>query len=251
MSATASNVTSLVMGLNPPAPKSPSTTPKQHFEEPSYARGRRAKSPPRSANYNGPYIERWANNVDKRNVSPTSTRSGKQLASSASSIASDNWRSSTNSAATSSSAFTRFSNGSVSTIATSVSSNSWRNTSKPTVVTPGGGRHHYVPSQPPPNVKLMTGMPWELDQLPRGMHLNSPEGADIFGAPPPARKQRARKPTDFKLDTISERPGMSPKPSRFDASTSTTDLGDFEGSPKKVQKGQINALAKMLSALRR
>jgi hypothetical protein len=44
----------------------------------------------------------------------------------------------------------------------------------------------------------------------------------------------------------------------MDASTSTTDLsngrdGDsLDGAgPKKVQKGQINALAKMLSALRR
>jgi len=41
-----------------------------------------------------------------------------------------------------------------------------------------------------------------------------------------------------------------------DAATSTTDLsggggGGDEDSPKKVQKGQINALAKMLSALKR
>lgn len=61
-----------------------------------------------------------------------------------------------------------------------------------------------------------------------------------------------------KLDTICERPtGQS-----MDASTSTTDLsnggnagkdGDLldGAAPKKVQKGQINALAKMLSALRR
>jgi hypothetical protein len=103
----------------------------------------------------------------------------------------------------------------------------------------------------------MTGVPWELNELPRGMHPNNPTG-DIFGAPPASRKQRVRKSqnSDFKLDTISERPGMAPKPQRLDASTSTTDLdglGDLEGgaSPKKVQKGQINALAKMLSALRR
>jgi hypothetical protein len=48
----------------------------------------------------------------------------------------------------------------------------------------------------------------------------------------------------------------------MDASTSTTDLSNGGGpgkdgdsldgaGPKKVQKGQINALAKMLSALRR
>jgi hypothetical protein len=106
----------------------------------------------------------------------------------------------------------------------------------------------------------MNGVPWELDQLPRGQHPN-PVG-DIFGSPP-ARKQRTRKPKDIinpdnaKLDTIRERPGTGPgkitEAERRDASTSTTDLGvgnDVDGV-KKVQKGQINALAKMLSALRR
>lgn len=115
----------------------------------------------------------------------------------------------------------------------------------------------------------MDGVPWELDQLPRGQHPN-PVG-DIFGSPPAARKQqqRTRKPKDVKLDTITERPANPPTASkvaesvRRDASTSTTDLGglaagggggsgkdDLDGV-KKVQKGQINALAKMLSALRR
>jgi hypothetical protein len=86
-----------------------------------------------------------------------------------------------------------------------------------------------------------------LDQLPRQLHPN-PVG-DIFGQPP-QRKQRTRKSKLDKsnLDTISERPA----PLR-DAATSTTDLGGGgeEDTPKKVQKGQINALAKMLSALRR
>lgn len=97
----------------------------------------------------------------------------------------------------------------------------------------------------------MTGVPWELAELPRGLHLD-PTG-DIFGPPPTQRKQRNRKLNDPKLDTISERPGLSAKPQRLDASTSTTDLnGDPETTPKKVvQKGQINALAKMLFALRR
>lgn len=112
----------------------------------------------------------------------------------------------------------------------------------------------------PKNIKIMNGVPWELDQLPRGQHPN-PVG-DIFGSPP-ARKQRTRKPKDVinpdnvKLDTIKERPGTGPgkiaEAERRDASTSTTDLGvgnEVEGV-KKVQKGQINALAKMLSALRR
>jgi hypothetical protein len=91
-------------------------------------------------------------------------------------------------------------------------------------------------------IVVMDGVPWELSQLPRQMHSN-PVG-DIFGQPP-ARKSRTRK---SKLDTISERPA----PLR-DAATSTTDLtgGGEEDTPKKVQKGQINALAKMLSALRR
>jgi len=112
----------------------------------------------------------------------------------------------------------------------------------------------------PKNVKIMSGVPWELYELPRQMHPN-PVG-DIFGRPP-VRKQRTRKPKDSQLDTISERPGMPrdvPVHQRCDAATSTTDLDGIareggrdgtDGSPKKVQKGQINALAKMLSALRR
>lgn len=72
---------------------------------------------------------------------------------------------------------------------------------------------------------------------------------------------------DGKLDTINERPGTSAATKganlagaanesvRRDASTSTTDLDglskDEVDGAKKVQKGQINALAKMLSALRR
>jgi hypothetical protein len=113
----------------------------------------------------------------------------------------------------------------------------------------------------------MAGVPWELNEIPRQMHPN-PVG-DTFGSPPPQRKRgngnapRNNKQTpgttkENKLDTISERP-----PGRnVDASASTTDVSDsgsagkdgdlLDGAgPKKVQKGQINALAKMLSALRR
>ena len=64
----------------------------------------------------------------------------------------------------------------------------------------------------------------------------------------------------FGLDTITERPTAhgqrsSPDKLRGDESTSTTDLGsgltmDVDGV-KKVRKEQINALARMLSALRR
>jgi len=107
----------------------------------------------------------------------------------------------------------------------------------------------------------MQGVPWELHELPRQMHLN-PVG-DIFGSPPPPRKQRVRKPKEqLPLDTISERSGMSPRPAEpvsesQEAMDSHVDreeeaAEDEDGQPKKVvQKGQINALAKMLSALRR
>jgi len=104
----------------------------------------------------------------------------------------------------------------------------------------------------------MTGVPWELDQLPRGMHPN-PIG-DIFGSPPVPRK-RVRK-SGGKLDTIVERSGMPPKaPAPVSESVESMRnpaeveddvvVEDEDGVPKKVQKGQIHALAKMLSALRR
>lgn len=102
----------------------------------------------------------------------------------------------------------------------------------------------------------MDGVPWELDQLPRAQHPN-PVG-DIFGSPP-IRKQRTKKPKDAKLDTITERPPTTggsklTENLRRDVSTSTTDLAGpwkDEDGVKKVQKAQINMLAKMLSGLRR
>ena len=308
MSRTASNVTNLVLGLSPPPPKpsrSPSrqqasvrhgpTQPLQPFEDFTYTRGRRKNSPYGNNGGTGSqsHIEKWADNVEKRGVSPTSTRSGRYLASSASSMASSNWRSSINttnsirSATTSSSAFTRYSNNSSSTVATSVSSGSWRNANGSKYSVSSGQHNYRNGNTPPPNVKrtcstyppacppidtpsciVMTGVPWELNEMPRQMHPN-PVG-DIFGSPPPQRKRgngngvRNNKQTtgptkeNNKLDTISERPsGQS-----MEASTSTTDLGNggsvgkegdlLDGAgPKKVPKGQINALAKMLSALRR
>jgi len=118
----------------------------------------------------------------------------------------------------------------------------------------------------------MDGIPWALDELPRQQHPN-PIG-DIFGSPPISRKQRSRKPgasaavvsggkenpMHNNLGTISERPSytsrkspLSNDGSSVSPSASTTDLGmdDNDRGPKKVQKGQINTLAKMLSALRR
>ena len=173
--------------------------------------------------------------------------------------------STTSSAETSTSTFTRYSNSStrsISTTATSVSSApSWRAYNKPQPSSLSSTAYSGLPK----NVKPMNGVPWELDQLPRGQHPN-PVG-DIFGSPP-ARKQRPRKPKDQTLDTISERERERPANSvlkstapttyqRKDVSTSTTDLtghGRDEGETdgvKKLQRGQINALQKMLFALRR
>jgi serine/threonine protein kinase len=281
MSAKASNVTNLLMGLSAP-PQSPSgiaqlrtkqqdgddtrgRRPKQQPPTPSVASAPKRDNPRR---YSPPSMyaptaflapeHKWS---DKRTVSPrrakspralspASTRSGRPLASSASSMTS-NWRNSTSSTASSNiattSVFTRYSNSSsrsVSTTATSLSASSWR--------TQGT-------AEMPKNVKNMNGVPWELDQLPRGMHPN-PIG-DIFGSPPVPRKQRVRKPRD-KLDTIVERSGMSPKaPVTVSENPESTKnpaeveddvvVEDEDGVPKKVQRGQINALAKMLSALRR
>jgi hypothetical protein len=123
---------------------------------------------------------------------------------------------------------------------------------------------------------VLSGEPWELSELPRQMY---PDPDSVTFSSPPARK-RAQKPKKSNLDTISERPSPYQQHSSqhsthplaqssvprhaVDASTSTTDLGrgsvdgesdESAGSgssaPRKVQKGQINALAKMLSALRR
>jgi hypothetical protein len=59
------------------------------------------------------------------------------------------------------------------------------------------------------------------------------------------------------LDTINERErgavSRSPVYQRGEAAHSSSDVGDIDGfndGPKKVQKGQINTLAKMLSALK-
>ncbi|KAG6811995.1 hypothetical protein H0H92_004960 [Tricholoma furcatifolium] len=269
MSTTASNVTNLIMGLNAPPHASANAASDESF--PTWSRGRRDRSYNNYAAFNksqkslalvnsrSPETpERWERR-NERAISPNSTRSGRPVASSASSVASTNWRSSmstTSSAGTSTSAFTRYSNSStrsISTTATSVSSASWRTNVKPQSTLNSNTGYTTLPK----NIKIMDGIPWELNQLPRGQHPK-PDG-DIFGSPP-VRKQRTKKNKDVKLDTITERPlnaaaGKSPEAPKRDASTSTTDLGlnareDSDGI-KKVQKGQINALAKMLSALRR
>jgi hypothetical protein len=175
MSSTTSNVTDLLLALSRPPPKSPSSprqqTPTRHgpmqstqpFDDSTHARGRRKNSP--YGNNGGigsqSHIEKWADSVEKRGISPTSTRSARYPASSASSMASTNWRSSisttnsTRSPNNSSLAFTKYSNNSASTVATSMSSGSWRNTngSKYSV---NSGHHSYRNGNiPPPNVKRM------------------------------------------------------------------------------------------------
>ncbi|KAK2467823.1 hypothetical protein APHAL10511_000118 [Amanita phalloides] len=243
MSSTATNVTNLIMGLN-----STTSAHSSKAEDESRVRSRRAR---------GAYQERSTRNplpAEKRfdgwNVSPNSNRSGRPLTPSTSSTASSNWRTSTStmsSAGTSTSAFTRYSNSSaysISTAATSISSASWRTSVK----TPS--TNNSTCATFPKNVKVMNGIPWELGQVPRN--------GDQSLSPPQPRKQRTKK-KDNTLDTITERPaGLKvAEYQKRDASTSTGDLGRLSGGKddseqiKRVQKGQINALAKMLSALRR
>lgn len=129
---------------------------------------------------------------------------------------------------------------------------------------------------------MMTGVPWELSGAPRHLHQ------DGFGIPavPRERKRAARGAGKGKqpapgtgsksaLEPITERPQHLQTQTQYrqDASTSTTDLasppigqlgagpgqglngqgqgGQDSGDGPKVGKAQINALAKMLSALRR
>ena len=130
-SARATNVTNLIMGLNPASPSSPSQS--QVPRVPSPLRGRQAAHPEEVLSFSP---------QPKRGASPTSTRSGRPLASSSSSTTSSNWRNSMSSTNTSTSTFTRYSNQSmrsISTFATSVSATSsassstnWRNPQSPT-----------------------------------------------------------------------------------------------------------------------
>ena len=293
-------------------------------EATTWARGRRPQSQTRPYNSHtwGPSLTNHGgyggqpvpgSPPNARGGSPQSVRSGLNsygangvLASSASSITSSsgksNWRSSVSSTASAStSGFTRYSNSStrsVNTMATSVSSGSWRSPGSSGSCTKQNGASTKGPAEGPPGIKskysllqltrqqantilsvvVMCGVPKELVQLPRQLYPN-PEG-DIYGQ----QRKRTRKPKDLKLDTISERPpgstissphqklhatGLGVVHQRQDAATSTTDLdGIGRGSdgvelgastanandgatPRKVQKGQIHALAKMLSAFKR
>ena len=277
---TASNVTNVIMGLSQPTPHAQSSNPYGRKGSPLDSRSSvdmnsstnvnavrsphtpltRQRSPADTASTwargRPPGASSTFSSAFASSVSP-GTHSGVNGSvrgnSPPGSVRSSNWRSSMSSASTSTSAFTRYSNSStrsVSTTATSVSNGSWRTgqsqAQAPHILNNVKSKLLSFPWSLGAEMMIivMDGVPWELAQLPRQLHPN-PVG-DIFGQPPP-RKSRTRK---SKLDTISERP----TPLR-DAATSTTDLsgggGGDEDTPKKVQKGQINALAKMLSALKR
>lgn len=188
-------------------------------------------------------FERYISPTDKRAASPNSARSGRFGPSSANSLYSSNWRS-----PTPASAFTRNSNSSarsVATNATSVSASSWRSQVKASPLADAQAADSNLK-----NINVTSSRPWELGQSPRQVVAGTLD--NTFGKPSVRKNPRTRKQKDSTLDTINERSGFSPLAQ--DASTSTTDLGDGEGDGdvhKKVQKGQINALAKMLSALRR
>jgi hypothetical protein len=129
----------------------------------------------------------------------------------------------------------------------------------------------------------MSGVPWELSGAPRLLHQKD---MDIFGSPPPSRERKrtgrgggkGKQPTPgtggkIALEPINER-FQHQMQCRQDAATSTTDLtsqvqggagqgqglllhGQGQGGQQdsgeapKVGKAQNNALAKMISALRR
>ncbi|KAF8335984.1 uncharacterized protein EI90DRAFT_285895 [Cantharellus anzutake] len=175
-----------------------------------------------------------------------------------------------------SSTFTRFSNASVSTFATTVSASS-------------GSTPVSVPARPvvtrplPRNVKPLQGVPWLLGEPPQRTNGKKSEG-DV----------RRRKAQPSNLDPISERPkkwsggsgsgseseGESSAAATLSTTAATTAAGSSSagtvgqqqrqgqtqqaqsssqsqsqsssgGVPKKVQKGQIATLAKVLSSIRR
>ncbi|KIK69101.1 hypothetical protein GYMLUDRAFT_636081 [Collybiopsis luxurians FD-317 M1] len=165
-------------------------------------------------------------------VTFTEWRSSRSIASSSMSIAS--------SASMSSSAYTWYSNSSVRSVSTtsiSVSSAGWRNDAAHPAVTP---RHVRIVST-------------EL------LHGQEPESHYYGGVP---LKRRFRDAKELSLGTMSEHPPHSAKSQRSpgfvgqDANANNAALNYALSSrrddvgPKNVQREQVNALAKMLSALR-
>lgn len=138
---------------------------------------------------------------------------------------------------------------------------------------------------------VMSGVPWELTELPRQLYSDpngaiftppprqrprKPKSQQALGPiperPGPADASSSSSTAAMKASSShvsSPLAGGSSQKQRMpmyrqDAATSTTDLdglglahdggsadGSFDSPKKVVQKGQINALAKMLSALRR
>ncbi|KAH9961490.1 hypothetical protein BC827DRAFT_1267507 [Russula dissimulans] len=282
-SARATNVSNLIMALDatsvsksqsPTLPLSPSSL----AEMPTRGRGE-AQVQPQS----------------RRSVSPASIRSRRPVAGNSSSAASssNNWRNSMASTNTSSSTFTRYSNQSlrsVSTFATSVSASSassnpnWRKHQDPVFPSSsslasslysntGSQNSHFngQPWQPPSNLKVMDGIPRELNGA-FGV-LQQPRERKRTGRGGGKGKQPASGTTGKSaLEPINERPQHQMQ-YRQDAATSTTDLassqvqgqqggGHGHGQGQGGQDGSeaprtgraqinINALHKMLSALRR
>lgn len=204
-----------------------------------------------------------------------SWRSGPVPASAASSILNGSAPSSS-----ASSTYTRFRNGSelsFATTATSVSAGSAFNmggaggvldkkpvpppASRPvSVKAPNAVPPNKAPRRPPVNVKVMSGIPWELDELPRQMHPSvngkMPMG-HIHGVPPRnAKRNGGAPPKPPALDTISERPkGLrrptSPGGESGDSDGQTSPVEPPPNQQKKVQKAQINTLAKILTSFKK
>ena len=94
----------------------------------------------------------------------------------------------------------------------------------------------------------MEGLPWELNELPRSQHNPVGDGSGL----PPIREERRLPPIREERRLPRFREERTGKYLRRDAPTSTNDLGTTDADGVRgVRKGQINALAKMLSALRR
>ncbi|GJJ06372.1 hypothetical protein Clacol_000563 [Clathrus columnatus] len=125
----------------------------------------------------------------------------------------------------------------------------------PVLSTKSGNGKKSKPTLPPPaNIKILNGVPWELGELPRGW---DPRPEEHVFSPPPSKytkKQARAAATTASLDTINERPTTIHQNGHPNGSTS--DLNDADPTdrerdgPKKVQKGQINSLAKMLFTLK-
>ena len=176
MSATASNISNVLMSLNAPVPHSAPATSSAKIDDTSstWSRGRAARLSSSVAHTSGsrsrgplvgpsPHPSVGFDRRLDRASSPNSAYNGRPVASSAS-----NWRNSTStmsSAVTSTSGFTRYSNSSVrsvSTTATSVSATSWRTTNKPPQTpVPSDPAHQNVPK----NVKRESCLPFFMMRL--------------------------------------------------------------------------------------